>query len=142
MFLCRHISTGRTSAAHDKRPNHGESVEISCKPPEIGGIVVWFRVLDTSRMEFIATFSSTGLLKSPETLPNYSTEKIKDHILTLKSYQPAKDSGLYSCGSLKNNHLMFGDVTRVLGGAFNFTTTSLEAVVLHPGPQDPLLLHT
>ncbi|XP_044075263.1 T-cell surface glycoprotein CD8 alpha chain isoform X2 [Siniperca chuatsi] len=96
----------------------GAQVEISCQPRETGSMVVWFRVLDQSGMEFIASFSNNGIRKSPTTSLSliFSEAKIGQHILTLQSFDKARDSGVYGCASLyKGIELKFGQVTRLDG---------------------------
>ena len=107
----------------DITAREGQPVEIQCRPSEMGTMVIWFRVLDTSGMEFIASFSTTGILKSPTeaSFPAaFSHSKIKDDILILKSFKKA-DSGVYSCASLfRGNELRFGTATRLEEGEFCF----------------------
>ncbi|XP_038552330.1 T-cell surface glycoprotein CD8 alpha chain [Micropterus salmoides] len=96
----------------------GDPVDISCKPGEMGTMIIWFRVLDNSGMEFIASFSTSGMLKkSTDSFSNmFMDSKMKQNILTLKSFNKARDSGIYSCGLLhKGTELKFGEVTRLVG---------------------------
>ncbi|XP_041836608.1 T-cell surface glycoprotein CD8 alpha chain [Melanotaenia boesemani] len=91
----------------------GESVEIKCKT-EKGTLGFWFRVLDQSGMEFIASFSPSGQIKKPGSnfteKFTYKKQNEDVHVLTLKSYR-SSDSGIYSCGSLiGGNSLQFGEV--------------------------------
>lgn len=106
----------------DQTAQEGHQVEIKCTPHQKGTMVVWFRVLDTSGMEFIASFTNDGILKSPETSfpPAFSRSRIKEDILILQSFKKA-DSGVYNCASLfKGNELKFGTATRLDGGEFCF----------------------
>ncbi|XP_032368777.1 T-cell surface glycoprotein CD8 alpha chain isoform X2 [Etheostoma spectabile] len=114
LVFCQRITSG---VGEDRTVKEGEQVEITCIPQEVGSIVVWFRVLDTSGMEFIASFSSNGLLKSPAaSFPStFSQSKIQQNILTLKSFSKSRDSGVYNCASLKANELKFGVATRLVG---------------------------
>lgn len=110
-----------TSGAVQITVKEGESYEISCKPAEIGGMIVWFRVLDKSGMEFIASFSTSGLQKSSAPFkPTFSAAKINQNILILNSFNKIDDSGMYSCASIKNNELKFGQVTQLVVGEFYF----------------------
>uniref|UniRef100_A0A3Q1KFE4 Uncharacterized protein n=1 Tax=Anabas testudineus TaxID=64144 RepID=A0A3Q1KFE4_ANATE len=94
----------------------GGNIEIFCNPPEKGSIVTWFRVLEKSRIQFIASFSNTGMDKSSGPLdPSFSYSKIRDQKLILKNFKKHEDSGVYSCASLKSNELKFGEVTRLVG---------------------------
>lgn len=100
----------------------GVSAEIVCHPPETGTMTIWFRILDKAGMEFIASFSN-GLKKDTERSPSssFTFSKISKHIVTLQSFDRNKDSGLYSCASLvKGKELVFGEVTRLVGGEFCF----------------------
>ncbi|XP_076604878.1 T-cell surface glycoprotein CD8 alpha chain [Chaetodon auriga] len=107
-----------SGAGEDKSVKEGNEVEIQCQPSEVGSMVVWFRVLDNSGMEFIASFSNNGVLKSPSSSfpSNFKTSRIAQNILILKSFNKIKDSGVYSCAALyKGTELRFGTVTRLLG---------------------------
>lgn len=97
----------------------GEKIEITCEPSITGSLIVWFRVRDKLGMEYIASFSNTGVRKSITAQPSseFQDSKITNNILILKSFDKDKDSGDYSCGSLyKGNELKFGQVTRLVGG--------------------------
>ncbi|XP_018555782.1 T-cell surface glycoprotein CD8 alpha chain isoform X1 [Lates calcarifer] len=106
-----------TSGDGDVRVMEGESVEIKCKPPEeFYSTLIWFRVLDNSGMEFIASFSRGGSLKAPKALPPaFNMDKISKDILKLNSFSKARDSGTYICASIQNNAVKFGEVTQVRG---------------------------
>ncbi|XP_017278322.1 T-cell surface glycoprotein CD8 alpha chain [Kryptolebias marmoratus] len=109
LLLCQKV----TSA--DVKAEEGKEAMISCKP-EKGTMVIWFRALDKSGMEFIASVSSTGQLKTSR--PNFNNkfrfQTTDSQTLILKSFNKNNDSGVYSCGSLVNgNKLLFGEVTRL-----------------------------
>ncbi|XP_034726048.1 T-cell surface glycoprotein CD8 alpha chain isoform X2 [Etheostoma cragini] len=114
LVFCQRITSG---AGEDRTVKEGEQVEIKCKPQDTNAMVIWFRILDTSGMEFIASFSNSGELKSPAaSFPStFSQSKIKQHILTLQSFSESRDSGVYSCASLKANELKFGEETQLVG---------------------------
>lgn len=116
MFPCFQVLE-ITSGAVQKTVDEGQQVEIYCKPPQMSGMVTWFRVLDKSGMEFIASFSA-GHLKSTSLHQNFISTKIRDHKLILKSFNKDTDSGAYSCAVIKSNELKFGEVTRLVGGEF------------------------
>lgn len=110
-----------SAAGEEMRPKEGQQVEIKCSPAEVGSMVIWFRVLDKSGMEFIASFSNNGVKKAAKTPPSsaFSYDSIRQSTLILKSFSAASDSGVYSCASLfKGNELKFGAVTRLVGGEF------------------------
>uniref|UniRef100_A0A8D3C2X5 Ig-like domain-containing protein n=1 Tax=Scophthalmus maximus TaxID=52904 RepID=A0A8D3C2X5_SCOMX len=110
-----------TSGTEDRVVKEGETVEIKCKLAEMLSMVIWFRVLDHSGMEFIASFSRDGTKKSPTPLsPNFSLLKMDKQILTLNSFKKARDGGVYACATIKSNELKFGEVTRLIGGEFCF----------------------
>lgn len=120
----------------------GESVRIECRPPEKGNILVWFRALDNSGMEFIASFSN-GLLKSQGS--SNPRLKIANDVLTVTSFSKNDDSGLYSCGSIKSNELKFGPVKQLVGGEFlsiNLVELPLSVIliksVLYHKVKDPV----
>ncbi len=101
---------------------NGQDIEITCKPNEVTTLVIWFRVLDKSGMDFIASFSNIGKIKPPPAnfASKFSDSKMTQHKLILKSFNK-DDSGLYTCASLiRGNELRFGEVTRLVGGEFCF----------------------
>lgn len=76
-------------------------------------MVIWFRVLDKSEMEFISSVSTSGAPKS--SAPNFDQffRQSEYHTLTLKSFK-REDSGIYSCASLVGGKkLEFGEVTKL-----------------------------
>ncbi|XP_061642048.1 zinc finger matrin-type protein 1-like isoform X3 [Phyllopteryx taeniolatus] len=94
----------------------GQKIEVSCKPSDVGSMVMWFRVVDKSGMEFLASYTNNGMQKSTsDSMSNFSDLRIREDIIILKSFSKARDSGIYSCASLKNNQLKFGDITRLTG---------------------------
>lgn len=50
--------------------------------------------------------------------PSFSDTKMQNQKLVLNNFKKHKDSGVYSCASLKSNELKFGEVTRLVGGEF------------------------
>ncbi|XP_036956520.1 T-cell surface glycoprotein CD8 alpha chain isoform X1 [Acanthopagrus latus] len=95
----------------------GQSIDIKCRPSETGSMIIWFRVLDNSGMEFIASFSSAGVKKANTKSPSstFTETKIDQNILTLQSFKEAVDSGVYSCATLyRGTELRFGKVTRLV----------------------------
>nr|XP_033483355.1 T-cell surface glycoprotein CD8 alpha chain isoform X2 [Epinephelus lanceolatus] len=115
LLICRQMTSG---AGEDVTVKEGQQIDINCKPEAMGTMVIWFRVLDTSSVEFIASFSSTGVLKSSSTSfsSTFSVSQSKQYTLTLKAFNKAKDSGVYNCGSLyRGNELKFGKATRLVG---------------------------
>lgn len=107
----------------DRTLQEGSTVHFKCQIPE-GTVVFWFRLLDGSNMEFIASFSNTGMEKKFEQqFKNLFSHEKKDtyFILTLKSFSASRDSGAYVCAALvKGNMLQFGEIERVHGGNFRF----------------------
>lgn len=69
-------------------------------------------------MEFIASFDLNRNAKPTDTRPTseFDHSMIKNHILILKSFNKEKDSGQYSCAIHKGPALIFGKVTRLVGG--------------------------
>nr|XP_057923634.1 T-cell surface glycoprotein CD8 alpha chain isoform X2 [Doryrhamphus excisus] len=98
----------------------GEPREIKCKPSESGSMIIWFRVRDTSGVDFIASFSNQGMIKKEGVSYSsiFSASKMSENIMTITSFSQGRDSGLYGCASLKGTQLIFGDVTRLVGGEF------------------------
>lgn len=105
-----------SGAGETKQVKDGNPADIKCKP-ELGTMVIWFRVLDNSGMEFIASFTNAVMLKSSTSTSftsTYSDSKMSSHTLTVKSFNKATDSGVYSCASLVNGReLKFGQATRL-----------------------------
>lgn len=107
-----------SGAAEDKVITEGHSADITCDTNE-SGMVIWFRVLDGYGVEFIGSYSN--FVKRETTTKPSSTFKdmnIKNHVLTLQSFSKARDSGAYTCATLKSAELKFGPVTRLRGGEF------------------------
>nr|XP_046240428.1 T-cell surface glycoprotein CD8 alpha chain isoform X1 [Scatophagus argus] len=107
-----------SGAGGDKVVKDKTPVDIVCNPEGSGTMIVWFRVLDTSGMEFIASFSTNGIKKadtaSSSSVFDYS--KITQKTIVLKSFDKTKDSGAYGCALLqKGVELKFGSVTRLVG---------------------------
>ncbi|XP_077384999.1 T-cell surface glycoprotein CD8 alpha chain [Festucalex cinctus] len=113
----------------DVKSKEEQRIEMKCRPSDIGSMITWFRVVDKSGMEFLASFSNNGMAKSESKSFSsiFSDLRIREDILILKSFDKGRDSGIYSCASLKNNELIFGDVTRLL-------TEKMEAVSQAPVP--------
>nr|CAH60272.2 CD8 alpha chain [Dicentrarchus labrax] len=104
-----------SGAGEDKATTEGQLVEIHCQSGT-GTMIIWFRVLDKTGMEFIGSFSNNGVLKSTSLSNIYRQTKINQNILILQSFNKSRDSGIYSCASLyKGNELRFGKITRLFG---------------------------
>ncbi|CAG5983398.1 unnamed protein product [Menidia menidia] len=118
LVCCHNVTPG---AAEERIVKVGDMVDINCQVKGVGTMVIWFRVLDHSGMEFIASFSPAGSKKSGmtnyESIFSHKGLKSDDnalYTLSLKSFK-SSDSGIYSCGLLiKGNELSFGEVTRLL----------------------------
>ncbi|KAI4901498.1 hypothetical protein NFI96_012299 [Prochilodus magdalenae] len=94
----------------------GEDKDISCKLSQAGQTVWWFRLVNNTQLEFIASFSSTGDLKLKGLDGKFDYQKMKSSTtLTLKSFNKASDSGSYSCATINSNRLFFGSVTNLRG---------------------------
>ncbi|XP_067444102.1 T-cell surface glycoprotein CD8 alpha chain [Thunnus thynnus] len=103
-----------SSTADDVRTiQEREPADIKCNPNAGQSIVIWYRMLDTSGMEFIGSF--TNGIKKTEPSSSFTYSKIGSNIITLKSFNKIKDSGTYTCAAFKNNKLIFGQVTRLQG---------------------------
>lgn len=113
------------SAGEPRTVEEGQPVKIACRLPSPGTIVLWFRVVDDSGMEFIASFSPSGTLKKsgPNYGKNLAVEKqSNDFVLTVKAFNRKSDSGVYTCAALvSGNQLSFGQVTQ-LRGELRFVT--------------------
>lgn len=108
------------STSGDRVVDNGDTVEITCKFSNLASTVMWFRVLDKTGMEFIASFDMNGNLKRGHLPEEFNADKMNKNILTLKSFNKAKDSGVYSCAIIHNSGLLFGQTTRLRGGEFGF----------------------
>ncbi|CAN9512446.1 unnamed protein product [Ophioblennius macclurei] len=110
LACCREIASGAPKMVE---PTEGQSVTIKCRP-EMGTLIIWYRVLDKTGMEFLASCSNSGVSKvrssTFEQLFSQGTDAI-----TLTSFNKERDAGLYSCSSLKGNELKFGESTRLIG---------------------------
>ncbi|XP_028301652.1 T-cell surface glycoprotein CD8 alpha chain [Gouania willdenowi] len=113
LMFCQNFPTG---VCKDVNVVEGEPVEIKCNSGQ-GSVIVWFRVLDSSGMEFLASYLYSGALKTPS--PSFSeifnSKTSNQNKLNLNAFNKKRDSGIYSCGSLiKGNELKFGEVTRLI----------------------------
>uniref|UniRef100_A0A3P9KHP6 Uncharacterized LOC100125537 n=1 Tax=Oryzias latipes TaxID=8090 RepID=A0A3P9KHP6_ORYLA len=119
----------------DRTFQEGSTVHFKCQISE-GTVVFWFRLLDGSNMEFIASFSNTGMEKKFEQqYKNLFSHEKKDtyFILTLKSFSASRDSGAYVCAALvKGNMLQFGEIERVHGEKKRETTKAPSMIFTHP----------
>ncbi|XP_068598258.1 T-cell surface glycoprotein CD8 alpha chain [Brachionichthys hirsutus] len=113
------VASGDDVIVEDGRP-----VVIRCQP-EMGSMVLWFRVLDHRGMEFIGSFTNTGLQKSTFAPSSpFSFAKMRQHDLVLPAFDRVRDSGAYSCASLhKGTELKFGGVTRLVGDSIDFLSS-------------------
>lgn len=129
----------------NKEVREGDRVEIQCEPSEVGTMVIWFRVLDNSGMEYIGSFSKDGVRKATPTAlsTSFGVTNMNKNVLTLNSFKAKEDAGVYGCAGLKSNELKFGRVTRLSGGGiivlvirlnstkgFNVTHVSLVPVLV------------
>ncbi|XP_037108166.1 T-cell surface glycoprotein CD8 alpha chain [Syngnathus acus] len=103
-------------AAIEQKIKEGQKVEIQCSPSESGSVVMWFRVSDKYNIDFLASFSNNGVLKSEKnSFSSIFKRKPNEDVISLNSFNKGRDSGLYICASLKSGELIFGDVTRLTG---------------------------
>ncbi|XP_061688996.1 T-cell surface glycoprotein CD8 alpha chain isoform X4 [Syngnathoides biaculeatus] len=91
----------------------GYKVEVRCRPSDIGTIVMWFRVLDKSGIEFLASYTNNGIRNK------------------------GRDSGTYSCATLKNNELKFGPLIRLTVEAASKPTVAPTAKFQPPSTALP-----
>ncbi|CAJ1051482.1 uncharacterized protein LOC109994563 [Xyrichtys novacula] len=121
LVFCQKITTG---ACQDIVLREQQSYSIKCDIQGPGSTIVWFRVLDTAGIEFIVSFNAIGDLKHPSSLFSsiFSYSKGKHNTLTLNAFSKARDSGVYSCASLKGYELKFGPVTRLVGEKIKVAT--------------------
>ncbi|XP_061688994.1 T-cell surface glycoprotein CD8 alpha chain isoform X2 [Syngnathoides biaculeatus] len=117
----------------------GYKVEVRCRPSDIGTIVMWFRVLDKSGIEFLASYTNNGIRKyvSGSFSSHFSDLRIRDDILILKSFSKGRDSGTYSCATLKNNELKFGPLIRLTVEAASKPTVAPTAKFQPPSTALP-----
>ncbi|KAM7006836.1 T-cell surface glycoprotein CD8 alpha chain [Tautogolabrus adspersus] len=113
-----------TGACEERVIKERELVEIRCDTNGFSNTFVWFRVLDTPAMEFIASYNLIGDVKSaPSSLSSiFSHKKSKQYILTLKSFNKARDSGVYGCACQKPQELKIASVTRLVGEKVKVST--------------------
>lgn len=110
------LSEMSSTAVNVKTIREGEPADIKCDPKQGQSIVIWYRMLDTSHMEFIGSF--TNSIKKTNLSSRFSDSKIVSNTITLKSFNKTEDSGTYTCAAFKSNRLIFGQVTRLQGGEF------------------------
>ncbi|XP_044204390.1 T-cell surface glycoprotein CD8 alpha chain isoform X1 [Thunnus albacares] len=110
LVFCQKMSS---TAVNVKTLEEGASADIKCDPNAGQSIVIWYRMLDTSRMEFIGSF--TNGIEKTQPSSNFTYSKIDSNTITLTSFNKIKDSGTYTCAAFKSNRLIFGQVTRLQG---------------------------
>lgn len=110
------LSEMSSTAVNVKTIREGEPADIKCDPNAGQSIVIWYRMLDTSHMEFIGSF--TNSIEKTQPSSNFTYSKIGSNTITLTSFNKIKDSGTYTCAAFKSNRLIFGQVTRLQGGEF------------------------
>ncbi|XP_068450681.1 T-cell surface glycoprotein CD8 alpha chain [Clinocottus analis] len=116
LVFCQVTSGAGEEKTMKVKEEHQASVTCTLLPK--ASLVVWFRVLSTG-VEFIASFSNQGMLKvAGPSFPSFFTNSMTPGIFTLhlKSFNKARDSGVYTCASLSGGvKLEFGEVTRLVG---------------------------
>ncbi|XP_031725740.1 T-cell surface glycoprotein CD8 alpha chain [Anarrhichthys ocellatus] len=131
LVFCQKMTSG---AGEEMTVKEGQPVELKCRPSVEASMIVWFRVLDNG-IEFIASFSREGFPKSPvASFPStFSHSSIRNDILKLKSFNKARDSGIYSCGSLvKGNEMQFGKVIRLVGEKVEVALKAPQTTITAP----------
>ncbi|XP_036444847.1 T-cell surface glycoprotein CD8 beta chain-like [Colossoma macropomum] len=104
-----------SNGAYSETMKEGEDKDIPCDPKS-SGTVWWFRLINNTQSEFIASFSSSGDKKVGDLGSKFDHQKMKSSkILTLKGFKKETDSGSYSCATINNNKLLFGSVTSLQG---------------------------
>ncbi|XP_041814815.1 T-cell surface glycoprotein CD8 alpha chain [Chelmon rostratus] len=106
-----------SGAAEDITVKEGQEVEISCRP-ELGSMVIWFRLLGESDMEFIGSYANNGIEKTAMKAFSsiFRRSASNPYSLTLKSFNKMRDSGAYICAALvKGTELRFGKITQLVG---------------------------
>ncbi|KAL7854056.1 hypothetical protein AOLI_G00209000 [Acnodon oligacanthus] len=94
----------------------GKDKDIPCNPSSSGNTVWWFRLINNTQLEFIASFYSSGEKKFGDLGSKFDYQRMKSSkSLTLKSFKKETDSGSYSCATINNNQLYFGSVTSLQG---------------------------
>lgn len=101
----------------DMTPKERDRVEISCSPENVGTMIIWFRVLDTSGVEFIGSFAPSSGAKKTDISDRFDISKASQNKLILKSFNK-NDGGIYTCAGLKSTTLHFGQLTRLVVGEF------------------------
>ncbi|XP_019736542.1 T-cell surface glycoprotein CD8 alpha chain isoform X1 [Hippocampus comes] len=146
LLFCSKLSGGAVTVQKIKE---GLKVELNCRPSEVTAIIVWFRVLNKSGIEFLATFSTNGMVKSQSDsfTSTFSDMRIRDNVLIIKSFNKGRDSGIYSCASMRSNELHFGDITRLVGDeaaappvTYNPSTSALPCSCENVTMQDEFIL--
>ncbi|XP_034023598.1 T-cell surface glycoprotein CD8 alpha chain-like [Thalassophryne amazonica] len=100
-----------------KTIKEGQSADVRCSPGTQGAVVIWFRVLDVSGMQYIGSFTHTGFMKqmAPSLESVFKYDRVRENILTVNSFNKTRDSGLYCCASVvRNIELRFGPITRLV----------------------------
>ncbi|TNN33974.1 hypothetical protein EYF80_055866 [Liparis tanakae] len=124
LVFCQNVPPG---AGEEKTVKDGNPVDLTCAAVPASSLMLWFRLLGTG-MEFIASFSKDGFLKSSgDTFASTFSDSRKDGSLRLRSFDRTRDSGVYVCASRVGNTLEFGKVVRLVGGEFSPVEVAVEA---------------
>ncbi|XP_078139513.1 uncharacterized protein LOC139926938 [Centroberyx gerrardi] len=133
LLLYQNIASGASTGALVTKEQ--TPVEIKCVPSSRSSLVIWFRVVDNKAMEYIASFSNGFIKQQSSSYKSiFAEEKISQDILLLKSFNKIRDSGIYSCASLTQNKLFFGEVTRLVGQETKVATEAPPTTNTKPIP--------
>lgn len=98
-----------------KQVPDGSDAEVSCRVTEYGTSVVWFRVVDGSVTEYMASVTPvnpTVRRYGPGFPLRLDTSRLSSNILILKNFRGSADAGIYSCASFSKD-MKFGPITRL-----------------------------
>ncbi|KAI1900464.1 hypothetical protein AGOR_G00050210 [Albula goreensis] len=105
--------TLRTNCQTNKKVKNGEKVPIACDLKTAASTVLWFRVLSNSGMQLVGSVDKQGKVVKTEGVHgiNISSRQSMD----ISAFDKKRDSGVYSCSTIREKSLVFGSSTVLTG---------------------------
>lgn len=93
----------------------GEKIEIHCDPKSSGTLTFWFR-MNSKSADYLFTVRNADVKDKSLSLEQFSINNNNGKVrLDIKAFKKKTDSGVYTCASMNNNKLFFGEMTEVEG---------------------------
>ncbi|XP_043076796.1 T-cell surface glycoprotein CD8 alpha chain [Puntigrus tetrazona] len=98
----------------EKVYQEGKEATVNCDTKLPGVITFWFKI-NRSGAKYLFTVKGTDIRSDVEDKEKYKVNNNGKVSLTIRSFKKKSDSGLYSCASMNNNQLSFGELTEMKG---------------------------